>query len=317
MNNTTRSTLLNRLRLKQFEMICGVADGLSFRMLAEKMALSAPAISKIAREIEVALGIPVFERNRDGVVLTPFGYSLVHHSRLVLKQVARIESKLHAHADGNQVIFRLGAPSHTTVTLLAKPLATLVSNNPALRVEVTDGIANTLFDLLLEGDIDFIVGSLPARPLTDDEAALLHVEPLYPDEVSVIAHPSTVQPTHALELSDLQPYTWVLPKKDSLIRNVLHNAMLAAGLPVPRPAVETSFIPLIGAMVAEQPNLLGAVRSDAAHHLAQRLGVTIVKVKQTLPLPGVAILRLKDSEPPPVAFELFRLLRHRVSSLLN
>lgn len=317
MGSTPRSTLINRLRLKQFEMICGVADGLSFRLLSEQMALSAPAISKIAREIEAALGIPVFERKRDGVALTPFGRSLVHHARLVLNQVARIESKLGTHGDADHTILRLGAPSHTTVTLLAKPLAKLVSEHPALRVEVTDGIANSLFDLLLKGEIDFIVGSLPARPLTDDEAALLHVEPLYPDEISIIAHPSTLRPAHALELKDLQPYAWVLPKKDSLIRNGLRDAMLAAGLPVPHPAVETSFIPMIGTMVAEQPNLLGAVRSDAAHHLAQRLGISIVKIKQRIPLPGVAILRLKDVEPPPVTQELFGLIRDGVAKLLS
>ncbi|HUH58937.1 MAG TPA: LysR substrate-binding domain-containing protein [Candidimonas sp.] len=317
MDNTPRSTLLNRLRLKQFEMICGVADGLSFRMLADRMALSAPAISKIAREIETAMGVPVFERKRDGVVLTSFGDSLVHHARLVLKQVARIESKLDAHGNAGETLLRIGAPSHTTVTLLAKPLARLVAAHPGLRVEVTDGIANTLFDQLLQGDIDFIVGSLPARPLTDEEAGLLHVDPLYPDAVSIIAHPATIRAANALDLSDLQAYAWVLPKKDSLIRNVLRNAMLTADLPMPRPAVETSFIPLIGAMVAEQPNLLGAVRSDAAHHLAERLGITIVKVKQALPLPGVAILRLKDSEPASVAQELFRLLQEGVARLLK
>jgi DNA-binding transcriptional LysR family regulator len=317
MDSTPRSTLINRLRLKQFEMICGVADGLTFRMLADQMALSAPAISKIAREIEAAMGVPIFERKRDGVVLTSFGSSLVHHARLVLKQVARIESKLGAYGDASQALLRIGAPSHTTVTLLAKPLARLLAQHPKLRVEVTDGIANTLFDQLLKGDIDFIVGSLPARPLSDEEAALLHVEPLYPDEVSIIAHPAAIRAARALDLSDLQPYAWVLPKKDSLIRNVLRNAMLAANLPMPHPTVETSFIPMIGAMVAEQPNLLGAVRSDAAHHLAQRLGISIVKIKQKLPLPGVAILRLKDSEPAPVAQELFRLLQDGVARLLN
>ncbi|MDS1140403.1 LysR substrate-binding domain-containing protein [Pusillimonas sp. SM2304] len=317
MKSTTRSTLINRLRLKQFEIICGVADGMSFRMLADQMALSGPAISKIAREAEVALGAAVFERKRDGVVLTPLGWSLVHHSRLVLKQVARIESKLDAYGDAGQTILRLGAPSHTTVTLLAKPLAALTSNHPKVRLEVIDGTANALFELLLKGDVDFIVGSLPARLLTDDEAALLHVEPLYHDEVKIMAHPSSIRSQQTFELSDLQGYAWVFPQKDSLIHNALRSAMLAAGLSMPRPTIETSFIPLIGAMVAEQPQLLGAVRSDAAHYLAQRLGLTIVTVKQAIPLPGVAIVHLKDGELAPIAQELFQLVRDRAFALLN
>ncbi|SHH21615.1 LysR family transcriptional regulator [Pollutimonas bauzanensis] len=311
------ASLVNRLRLKQFEMLCGVADGYSFRMLAESMSLSQPAISKIAREMESALGEPIFQRKREGVALTPFGQSLVHHARLVLKQIARMESKTRQQRDGKDEVLRLGSPSYTGVSLLAKPIAQLVAQHPGLRVEMSDGIADTLFTLLKTGEIDFIIGSLPAKPITDEEAALLHVEVLYPDELSIITNKETKYKSPVLQLKDLQSCSWVLPLKDSLIRGVLRKAMLDAQLPVPSPAVETSFIPAIGALIAEQPNLVGALRSDAAHYLSQRLGLTILQVRPKIPLPAVAIIRLKDAEPTAMALALFALIRQRVASLLS
>ena len=284
-------------------------------MLSDRMALSAPAVSKMAREIEMVLGAPIFERKHDGVVLTDFGHSLVPHARLVLKQLERIESKqLDALCDNTQVTMRIGAPSHTTVTLLARPLVSLVLRHPALCVEVTDGIANTLFDLLLGGEIDFIVGSLPSRALTRDEAGMLHVETLHADEISIIAHPSTLRSTDAVDLGELQRHLWILPNKDSLVRNVLSNAMLGAGFPMPRPAVQTSFVPRIGTMVAEQPGMLGAVRSDTARHFAQRLGITILSLKQRLPLSSIDLIRLKDADPGPVSTEFFELIRQACSA---
>ena len=83
--------LLSRLRLKQFRLIKGVSEGLSFRQLADRMALSQPAISKMAREMEDTLGAAVFERHRDGVSLTAFGQSLVHDARLIVNKLARLE----------------------------------------------------------------------------------------------------------------------------------------------------------------------------------------------------------------------------------
>ena len=77
--------------LKQFELIKGVSEGLSFRQLADQMSLSQPAISKMAREMEDALGAAVFERRRDGVSLTPFGESLTHDARLIVNKLARLE----------------------------------------------------------------------------------------------------------------------------------------------------------------------------------------------------------------------------------
>lgn len=310
------SKLLSRLRLKQFELIKGVSEGLSFRQLADQMALSQPAISKMAREMEETLGAAVFERRRDGVSLTAFGHSLTHDARLIVNKLTRLESEL-AELRRNPIrTLRAGAPSYTGMSLLSRPVAQIAARHQQAHVEIIDGIASRLFDMLMAGELDFVIGSLPDRNLRDDEAALLHVEVLYPDELRFVAHPDTIQAGRPVPIEDLLQYSWVMPSRDSLVRNALRTALLKRRQPVPPATVESS-PPFIGAVVAEQPGFIGLLRSDSAAYLAQRLNLALLDVRPRIPLPPVAIFRLRDSEPSALAVELFALVRESVQTLFR
>lgn len=308
--------LLSRLRLKQFELIKGVSEGLSFRHLADRMALSQPAISKMAREMEEALGAAVFERRRDGVSLTLFGRSLVHDARLIVNKLARLESELSELHRNPIRTLRAGAPSYTGMSLLSRPVALIVARHQQAHVEIIDGIASKLFDMLMDGELDFVIGSLPDRNLTDDEAALLHVEVLYPDELRFVAHRDTLEANRPVPIEDLLKFSWVMPSRDSLVRNALRTTLLKKRLPVPAATVESS-PPFIGAVVAEQPGFIGLLRSDSAVYLAQRLNLTLLDVRPRIALPPVAIFRLRDPDPSALAIELYALVRDSVQILFG
>ncbi|MGY6269760.1 LysR family transcriptional regulator [Achromobacter denitrificans] len=308
--------LLSRLRLKQFELVKGVSEGLSFRHLADRMALSQPAISKMAREMEETLGAAVFERRRDGVSLTVFGQSLVQDARLIVNRLARLESELSELHRNPIRTLRAGAPSYTGMSLLARPVALIAARHQQAHVEILDGIASRLFDMLMAGELDFVIGSLPDRNLTDDEAALLHVEVLYPDELRFVAHPDTVRTNRPVPIEALLAHSWVMPARDSLVRNALRTALLKKRLPVPPATVESS-PPFIGAVVAEQPGFIGLLRSDSAVYLARRLNLALLDVRPRIPLPPVALFRLRDPEPSALAIELFELVRASVRALFG
>lgn len=310
------SSLLNHLRLKQLELLCGVADGLTFRRLAEKMSLTQPAISKMAREMESALQAPVFLRNREGVVLAPVGRALLQQARMILTQLGHMQDNIEHYRSGKEHVLRLGSPSYTAVTLLAAPIAQLVCMQPNVRVEMMDAVADTLFAQLKNGELDFVVGSVPVRPMTDEDAALLHTEILYPDQISFITQSASKPQARSVALKDLQTYSWVLPSRDSLVRHALRTAMRDACLPIPRAAIEVGSIPTIGALIGQQPNLLGVVRADAAHHFARRAGISMINVRPRIALPPVAIVRLKDTEPTEIMLQLFDLIQVQARALL-
>ncbi|WP_343499184.1 hypothetical protein [Achromobacter denitrificans] len=107
-----------------------------------------------------------------------------------------------------------------------------------------------------------------------------------------------------------------MPSKDSLVRSALRAALLKKKLPVPPATVESS-PPFIGAVVAEQPGFIGLLRSDSAAYLAQRLNLSLLEVRPRIPLPPVAIFRLRDADPSALAVELFGLVRESVETLFG
>lgn len=63
-----------------------VAEELHFTRAAERLFVSQPALSKQMRMLERQLGAPLFERDRQGVRLTPVGRALLPHARRVLAE---------------------------------------------------------------------------------------------------------------------------------------------------------------------------------------------------------------------------------------
>jgi DNA-binding transcriptional LysR family regulator len=61
-----------------------VAEELHFTRAAERLYVSQPALSKQIRMLERQLGAELFERDRQGVALTPVGVALLPHARRVL-----------------------------------------------------------------------------------------------------------------------------------------------------------------------------------------------------------------------------------------
>lgn len=309
------SRLLSRLRLQQFSLLCGVAQGYSFRQLAERMALSPPAISKMARELESVLGQSVFSREPEGVLLTPLGELLAYDAQLILQHVTRIETCIDNHEQGGNTLIKVASPAYTAVSLLASPVAQLVKQHPQLKVELIDGVASTLFEHLRTGEVDFVVGSLPLYSLSDELVAVLEVEELYPDEVCFLTHKSSLNWKEPVSLAQLQQFSWVTPTKDSLVRGALSNALLLEGLPLPRTSVESSVVSAVGSLVAENPGFVGVLRADAAHYLAHRLDLAVLNMQRRIVLPPVAIIRRRHAQPTELMHELFERIRQRVKEL--
>ena len=59
--------------LRQLQYALAVAESLSFRRAAERWHVSQPSLSAQIADLEAALGLPLFERDRRRVLLTAAG----------------------------------------------------------------------------------------------------------------------------------------------------------------------------------------------------------------------------------------------------
>ena len=70
--------------LRQLQYAVAVADARSFRRAAEQCGVSQPSLSAQLAQLEGALGVRLFERDRRRVLLTPAGEDLIARARRVL-----------------------------------------------------------------------------------------------------------------------------------------------------------------------------------------------------------------------------------------
>ena len=72
--------------LRQLQYAVAVADTLSFRAAAERCHVAQPSLSAQLAQLEDALGVRLFERDRRRVLLTAAGGELVERARRVLRE---------------------------------------------------------------------------------------------------------------------------------------------------------------------------------------------------------------------------------------
>src|SRR6188508_1184326 len=75
--------------LRQLQYAVAVADARSFRHAAEQCGVSQPSLSAQLAQLEGALGVRLFERDRRRVLLTAAGEELIERARRVLVDAAR------------------------------------------------------------------------------------------------------------------------------------------------------------------------------------------------------------------------------------
>ena len=72
------------LSLRQLEYVVAVAETLGFRKAAERCHVSQPTLSAQIQQLENVLGVQLFERDRNRVLVTPAGEAVLLRARRIL-----------------------------------------------------------------------------------------------------------------------------------------------------------------------------------------------------------------------------------------
>ncbi|WP_449433261.1 LysR substrate-binding domain-containing protein [Pseudomonas putida] len=194
--------MLPELKIAQLRYFVLVADYKSFHAAARQAYRTQPAVSLAVRELEQKLGQALVEKGGGRVELTPFGQHCLplfrglveHHDR-----IAREASLLARHEIGQVSIATV--PSVAS-RLLPGPLGRFVAEHPNVQISIQDGTAESVQQLLLQGQVDFGISSLWANDEQIDFAPILN------DQMGVVCradHPLVAvgQALHWSQLSGL------------------------------------------------------------------------------------------------------------------
>jgi LysR family hydrogen peroxide-inducible transcriptional activator len=158
--------------LRQLQYAVAIADELSFRRAALRCHVSQPSLSAQLAQLEHALGVPLFERNRRRVLVTEAGRPLLDRARSLLVAAEDIVAQAREARDPLAGMLRLGVIPTVSPYLLPAIAPRLRARFPRLRpVWVEDKTAALLSDLAA-GQLDAALLAVVPELASFEQAAI-------------------------------------------------------------------------------------------------------------------------------------------------
>jgi DNA-binding transcriptional LysR family regulator len=176
------------MELHQVRYFLAVVSTLNFTRAAEQCNVTQPALTKGVQKLEQELGGELIYRERQLTQLTDLGKEVVPMLARTLASAEAVRRRAQEFQRKEVAPLRIGLAPSISVSLVLDPIAEISKLVPGLHVELREGAAEKLVDLLLEGEINVaMVGDVKDMP------ARIDVWPLFEESyVAVLA------PTHQL-----------------------------------------------------------------------------------------------------------------------
>jgi DNA-binding transcriptional LysR family regulator len=150
-----------RFDLTDLRLFLHVVEAGSITAGAERMHLAVAAASTRIRNMEIELGTPLLNRERQGVQPTPAGRTLVHHARQMLLQAERMRAELGEYADGLKGHVRLQSNTNALSEFLPEPLSQFLTSHPQVNVDLEERLSDEIVAAVADGkaDIGIVAGT--------------------------------------------------------------------------------------------------------------------------------------------------------------
>jgi LysR family transcriptional regulator, nitrogen assimilation regulatory protein len=190
---------------------------------AELLHLAQPAVTRQIRALEHELGVPLFERTRQGMRLTPAGAGLAERARRALTELDRARAELAPPPGGVTGIVSVGL-LESMVGLLAEPLVSAVLRDyPDIELRVLTAYSGHLQRWLDDGDLDVsLLYNLTSTPS-------LNVRTLVRENLWVVAPAADgLRADRPVPLASVLEHPLVMPAPGHALRVLIDSAVAQA-----------------------------------------------------------------------------------------
>lgn len=174
----------DQLTFKQVRYFQAIAEAGSFRRAAERLGVTQPTLTVQIAALEETLSASLFERQRNGVVLTPVARDLLPRARRIAEEMKEFAEQ--AQGVSGQSTYRLGVTPTLGPYILPRVLPSIHQRFEDLRLYVREAIPAQLTVDLKSAAHDVILTTLPIQ---GDE---LEVIPLFRESLKLampLEHP--------------------------------------------------------------------------------------------------------------------------------
>lgn len=211
----------------------------NFSLVAEKLNISQPALSKQILSLEKELGVQLFNRNNSPSILTPAGEHFIREAKELLYKEKQLIRSLEQFKTGDMGSLSIGITPFRGSYLISDIVKKIRDKYPGIQVKLREVGSDILRKEAAEGKFDFAIINLPV------DESLFDITLIEPDRL-VLVVPSalaegekTLDKGGKLSFSDCKhlPFVVVTPAQE--MRKLFDSLCTASGV-MPEIAAEVT-----------------------------------------------------------------------------
>src|SRR5690349_3717079 len=149
------------MTLTELKYVVALAQERHFGRAAQKCFVTQPTLSLALAKLEDELGMKLFERNKNEVLVTGRGQQIVEQARRVLDEVGKIQQLARGGKDQLSGAFRLGVIPTIGPYLLPDLIPILRKKAPQMPLIIEENLTGNLAPMLRDGELDAVIIALP------------------------------------------------------------------------------------------------------------------------------------------------------------
>ena len=204
------------MTLLSYQVLKTVADQGSFRKAAELLGLTPSAVSHAVSSMEKELGFFVFNRGKNGVMLTNYGERLLPYVNAVLNSDESLQQAVAEFNGLKQGRIKIGCFSSVCTNWMPELIHAFAKSYPAIEMEIFQGTYDDVSYWIKNGVVD--VGFLYVSSAGEIPILTLYKDPL------LCVVPKWLRTRHGrMEVEELREYQFVTQREstDADIQNFM------------------------------------------------------------------------------------------------
>lgn len=305
--------LASRLKARHLTLLLNIAELGSLTLVSQKMHMSQPAVTQALTELEAMFGMPLFSRGARGVVATPAGEVALKHAACMIRDMESWGSEMTAVDAGYAAHLKVGVIPFTSEHLICEALKKTMLDGQKFSVSIYPATTDQLLSRLVSHDLDCVIG----RACVSSHLSELRHEILYHQRPCLVAGLTLGKRLEKLPLDwrKLRELAWLMPPKETPVRQVLTALFVQQGLQPPQPMLESYSPKILAAMLTAHPTAVAIVPDEIASELIQTANVMIVPYALQWDLPPIAIIRRDRPVASPAEEVFVAVLRRQAQQM--